>query len=317
MCAERPTVGCGGSGPERREPVPAIGEERHEAASVRVRTSDFSAGRARRSGPARRGRQGARRRSEPDRDAQSAPARAKDDHRRGSLWPSSTTSAIEGGELAIGALTRHNAVLRSAEVAQHCPLIAEAYRFVSHHAIRNRGTIGGNLCHADPASELPVVALLLDATMVLKSSSGERRVSGRRLLQGPVRDRGARRRAADRGALPGPAQGPGLRVRRGQPAPRRLRAGRRRLHACASRTASAARSGSATPGSARTRCASPRPRRRSPASRRPRRISRRRRRPRRSTCDPTSDVHADAAYRRDLVRALTSRVLAAALARCA
>ena len=42
--------------------------------------------------------------------------------------------------------------------------MVEAYRFVSHHAIRNRGTLGGNLCHADPASELPVVALLLEAT---------------------------------------------------------------------------------------------------------------------------------------------------------
>ena len=91
----------------------------------------------------------------------------------------------DGNELAIGALTRHNTVMHSAEVARQCPLITDAYRFISHHAIRNRGTIGGNLCHADPASELPVVAILLDATLVLKSSAGERRVAAADFFKGP------------------------------------------------------------------------------------------------------------------------------------
>src|SRR5262249_62346988 len=49
---------------------------------------------------------------------------------------------LDGNELRIGALTTHNAVLRSTEVAEHCPIMLEAYRLVSHHSVRNRGTIG-------------------------------------------------------------------------------------------------------------------------------------------------------------------------------
>jgi carbon-monoxide dehydrogenase medium subunit len=54
---------------------------------------------------------------------------------------------VDGDELHIGALTTHNAVLQSPEIAQHCPIMVEAYRLVSHHSVRNRGTIGGSLCH--------------------------------------------------------------------------------------------------------------------------------------------------------------------------
>jgi len=84
---------------------------------------------------------------------------------------------VEGEELVIGALTRHNTILHSPLVAEHCPLIAEGYQFVAHHAIRNRGTLGGSLCHHDPASEMPLVATLLDAVLVIRSVDGERRVS--------------------------------------------------------------------------------------------------------------------------------------------
>ena len=91
----------------------------------------------------------------------------------------------DGNELVVGALTRHNTVMHSAAVARQCPLITDAYRFISHHAIRNRGTIGGNLCHADPASELPLVAILLEATLVLKSNAGERRVAAADFFKGP------------------------------------------------------------------------------------------------------------------------------------
>ena len=78
---------------------------------------------------------------------------------------------IEDGELRIGALARHRAVLDSAAVREASPLMAAAYPYVSHGPIRNRGTLCGNLCHNDPASEMPAVALSCDAAMVLRSAS--------------------------------------------------------------------------------------------------------------------------------------------------
>ena len=77
----------------------------------------------------------------------------------------------------IGALTRHVDLLRSPEIAAHAPLLAEAIAHVAHPAIRNRGTLGGSLAHADPASELPACMLALDATIVVRGQTGERRVA--------------------------------------------------------------------------------------------------------------------------------------------
>ncbi len=65
--------------------------------------------------------------------------------------------------LSIGAMARQSAVERSSTVREKCPLLAEAMRHIGHLAIRHRGTIGGSLVHADPAAELPAVALALDA----------------------------------------------------------------------------------------------------------------------------------------------------------
>jgi len=83
----------------------------------------------------------------------------------------------EGDELAIGALTRHTAAATSPEVAEFCPLMRAAYNHIAHRAVRNRGTVGGNLCHADPSSENPAVAIASGATLVLRSAGGERRVA--------------------------------------------------------------------------------------------------------------------------------------------
>jgi CO/xanthine dehydrogenase FAD-binding subunit len=85
------------------------------------------------------------------------------------------TEATDGG-LLIGAMTRQRAVERSAAVAQRFPLLAEALPHVAHPQIRNRGTIGGSLAHADPAAELPAVMVALDARVHLRSESGERRL---------------------------------------------------------------------------------------------------------------------------------------------
>ncbi len=83
---------------------------------------------------------------------------------------------IENGTVKIGALTRQADVLASTEIAEHAPLLAKAVAHIAHPAIRDRGTIGGNLAHADPASELPACMQALDAAMVLRGPGGERRV---------------------------------------------------------------------------------------------------------------------------------------------
>jgi aerobic carbon-monoxide dehydrogenase medium subunit len=83
----------------------------------------------------------------------------------------------EGNEIAIGALARHNDVKESAIVKTDCPLMSAAYEWVAHGAVRNRGTLCGNLCHSDPASEMPAVMLAVKATMVVRSKSKERRIA--------------------------------------------------------------------------------------------------------------------------------------------
>jgi aerobic carbon-monoxide dehydrogenase medium subunit len=82
----------------------------------------------------------------------------------------------EGAGLLIGAMTRQRQAERSRRVAERAPLLAEALPHVAHPQIRNRGTVGGSLAHADPASELPAVMLALKASMHLQSQRGERRV---------------------------------------------------------------------------------------------------------------------------------------------
>ena len=91
---------------------------------------------------------------------------------------------VDGNELRIGALTTHNTVMKSADVATYCPIMVEAYRHVSHHAVRNRGTIGGSLCHNDPAAEMPLVVNLLGASMVARSKNGERVIAADQFFRG-------------------------------------------------------------------------------------------------------------------------------------
>jgi aerobic carbon-monoxide dehydrogenase medium subunit len=92
--------------------------------------------------------------------------------------------AMTGNTVRIGALTRHVDVQRSLEIAAHAPLLKEAIIHVAHPAIRNRGTIGGSLAHADPASELPACMLALDADLVVQGKGGERRIAAGDFFQG-------------------------------------------------------------------------------------------------------------------------------------
>jgi carbon-monoxide dehydrogenase medium subunit len=92
--------------------------------------------------------------------------------------------AVIGGVLRIGALTRHVDLLRSPEIAAHAPLLTEAVAHVAHPAIRNRGTLGGSLAHADPASELPASMVALNAIIVVRGQTGERRIAARDFFTG-------------------------------------------------------------------------------------------------------------------------------------
>jgi carbon-monoxide dehydrogenase medium subunit len=92
--------------------------------------------------------------------------------------------SVMDGKLKIGALTRHREVERSAEVAKHCSLLTQAAPHIAHVAIRNSGTFGGSIALADPAAEWPACCLALDATLVLVSRKGERRLPAREFFKG-------------------------------------------------------------------------------------------------------------------------------------
>jgi carbon-monoxide dehydrogenase medium subunit len=91
---------------------------------------------------------------------------------------------VKSDVLSIGALTRHADLLKSPEIAAHAPLLTDAIAHVAHPAIRNRGTIGGSLAHADPASELPACMVALDATIIVRGPHGERRVAAKEFFTG-------------------------------------------------------------------------------------------------------------------------------------
>lgn len=83
----------------------------------------------------------------------------------------------KGAFVEVGALTRHYQLTESELVRSRCPLLAQAAETIGHYAIRQRGTIGGSLAHADPTAQLPLVAVTLDAEIDVASSRGRRTVS--------------------------------------------------------------------------------------------------------------------------------------------
>ena len=92
---------------------------------------------------------------------------------------------VDGDALLIGAMTRQADVEDAPEVAVVVPLLAEAIGFVADRPIRNSGTIGGSIAHADPAAELPAVALVLDAELVAEGPAGTRRIPAAEFFRGP------------------------------------------------------------------------------------------------------------------------------------
>ena len=98
----------------------------------------------------------------------------------------SSLSRVNGHALRIGALTRYRMLERDASIAETMPLIAEALPHIAHPQIRNRGTIGGNLSHADPASELPAIVVALEGRLRAQSARGERWIAASDFFQGPL-----------------------------------------------------------------------------------------------------------------------------------
>jgi len=92
--------------------------------------------------------------------------------------------AVRESVLAVGALARHVDLEKSPEIATHAPLLKEAIGHVAHPAIRNRGTLGGSLAQADPASELPACMVALNATIIVRCRSGERRIAAEDFFRG-------------------------------------------------------------------------------------------------------------------------------------
>jgi carbon-monoxide dehydrogenase medium subunit len=84
--------------------------------------------------------------------------------------------SVQEKMLRIGAMTRHSEIEESEQIARHMPLLAMAAPHVAHKAIRNKGTLGGSIAYADAAAEWPCCALALEATIVLASKRGLRRV---------------------------------------------------------------------------------------------------------------------------------------------
>jgi len=90
---------------------------------------------------------------------------------------------VSNGSIEIGALTRHHRVATDFEIRAALPVLAHGAASIGHFAIRQRGTLGGSLAHADPAAQLPLLALALDAELLCKSDAGERAVRANDFFQ--------------------------------------------------------------------------------------------------------------------------------------
>lgn len=91
---------------------------------------------------------------------------------------------VDAGRVRLGALVRHSTLAASAVVARECPLLTEAAALIGNVRVRSLGTVGGSLAHADPAAELPLAMVALDARFELRSARGSRTVEVRDFFSG-------------------------------------------------------------------------------------------------------------------------------------
>ncbi len=230
--------------------------------------------------------------------------------------PGLDTLAVEDNVLVVGALVRHIEVAESPTVREVSPLIAEVYPNLAHRPIRNRGTLAGNLAHADPASEMPAVMLVSEAAMILRNHDNLRTVLAEDFFLGPFETAARPDELLTEIRIPLAPAGQGWGFQ--EFSPRKgdfalasvatvmtvadghvdsVRLACAGVGPCASRIADAegiltgaTAGGEAFAEAAETVMAS---------------------------IDPQEDFHADAAYRRDLVGTLVRRALADAHGRCA
>jgi carbon-monoxide dehydrogenase medium subunit len=92
---------------------------------------------------------------------------------------------VDGDQIAIGAMTRHAGILDSAVLAEHYRIFADAERVIADPLVRNRGTVGGSLCQADPSEDLSAVFAALRGTAVIRGANGTRTVNLRDFHVGP------------------------------------------------------------------------------------------------------------------------------------
>ena len=128
---------------------------------------------------------------------------------------------VGADEVRIGAMTRHRELLESPELAALFPIFADAERVIADPVVRNRGTIGGSLCQADPSEDLSAVCTTLTRSCVIRGAGGERVVTHGGVPPRPLRDRRRARRDAHRDPDPGPAERL-QRLRQGRAPRRRL-----------------------------------------------------------------------------------------------
>jgi CO/xanthine dehydrogenase FAD-binding subunit len=192
--------------------------------------------------------------------------------------------------------------------------MVEAYRQVSHHSVRNRGTIGGSLCHNDPAAEMPLVINLLGALLVARSKNGERVVSAEQFFRGHFETALEDDELLTEIRIPIPAKGHGwsfqeVSQRKGDFALVAAAA----LLTLENGTCRDVRLGFRNVGERifRLNVVEAQIEGQSPSER----LFAAAASAAMDAVDPPSDLHADADYRRDLVEALTERVLAKALER--
>jgi aerobic carbon-monoxide dehydrogenase medium subunit len=115
-----------------------------------------------------------------------------------------------GGGRKIGAATTYRELLDSKELRARFPLIAEVTEHIGDLQVRNAGTIGGGLAHADPAADMPPVMLVLDATFVLQSKGGKRSVAARKFFKGPFTTALKPNELLTEIQLPAPPKGAGM-----------------------------------------------------------------------------------------------------------
>ena len=93
--------------------------------------------------------------------------------------------SIEGNEIVIGAMVRHAEVLSSPVLAEHYAIFREAEKLIADPVVRNRGTVGGSMCQADPSEDLSAVGAALKGSVIIQNKSGSRTVALREFHEGP------------------------------------------------------------------------------------------------------------------------------------